>query len=139
MYSSGDFSRFLPCNQTIKIVTTKYFLSYARGLICRCERSLRSNLLAKTGGCFPQVATTWSILRIAAQDGQVGIQPSEAGGAFERGARIKPIAEVHEQGKREQAIGPREKRPLIEQDEVIDAAQSVRSGLAAGGKSHWLF
>ena len=26
---------------------------------------MRSNLLAKTGGCFPQVATTWSILRIA--------------------------------------------------------------------------
>ena len=52
---------FLPKSwraQKMWVITTQFS-------ICRCERSLRSNLLAKTGGCFPQVATTWSILRIA--------------------------------------------------------------------------
>jgi len=39
----------------------------------------------------------------------------------------------------EQAIGPREKRRLIEQDEVVDAAESVRSSLTAGGKSQRFF
>jgi len=33
---------------------------------------LRSNLLAETGDCFPQVATTWFILRIAGKKGKVG-------------------------------------------------------------------
>ena len=40
--------------------------------------------------------------------------------------RLEAVAEVNEQ-----AVGPREKRRLIEQDEFIDAAESIRSCLPA--------
>ena len=74
-----------------------------------------------------------------AEDAQVGIDASEAGGAFEGGARVEAVAEVNEAGSREQAIGPREKRGFVEQEEVVDAAQSIGGGLAAGGLSQGLW
>jgi len=51
--------------------------------------------------------------------------------------RVKAIAEVNEQGIGEQAIGPREKRRFVEQDEVVDASEAFRSGLPAGWLSLW--
>ena len=53
----------------------------------------------------------------------------ETRGAFERGTGVKAVAKIDEHRICEQAIGPREKRGFIEQDEIINAAESVRSGL----------
>ena len=52
--------------------------------------------------------------------------------------RVEAVADVNEQGIDKQAIGPREKRGLMEQDKVIDTAESIRSGLPAGGMPHSL-
>jgi hypothetical protein len=57
------------------------------------------------------------------------------------------IAEVNEQGPREQARAwaerrrsrPRDERWLIEQDKAVDAAESIRSSLPTRGLSLWLF
>jgi hypothetical protein len=75
------------------------------------------------------------LIDLNTQDFQVWIHAPETRGAFERGARVEAVAKVNEQSVREQAVGPREKRGLVEQDEVVDAAESVRSGLPASGLS----
>jgi len=85
-------------------------------------------------GCFDAF-----LFDLDAQDRQSGVDPPETPGALERGARLKAVAEVNEQGGREQAVGPREERWLVEQDEVVDAAESICGGLPAGGLSLRLF
>src|SRR5687767_6611261 len=65
------------------------------------------------------------------QDRQMRVDPPETCRAFERGTCIEAVAQVNEQGTREQTVGPREKPRLVEQDEVVHAAESVRGSLAA--------
>src|SRR5215207_9798331 len=73
------------------------------------------------------------------QDGQARVDMSETRRALERGPRVEAVAQVNKQGTREQAIGPREERWLVEQDKVVDAAETVRSGLPARELSLRLF
>ncbi|HUG34374.1 MAG TPA: hypothetical protein VMJ90_06360 [Anaerolineales bacterium] len=74
-----------------------------------------------------------------ADDFQVRVHAPEPRGTLEGCTRIEAIAEVNKHRIGEPAIGPREKRGLVEQDEVIDAAEPVRCSLAAGGLSIWFF
>ena len=70
---------------------------------------------------------------------QIRIHPSKAFSAFERGARVKAVAKVHEQGLGEGVIGPCEQRGLVEQNEVIHASQSIRGGLPSRGLAQRFF
>ncbi len=73
------------------------------------------------------------------EDFEIRIHLPKTHSAFECGSRVKTVAEVNEQGLGKPAIGPREQRGLIEQNKIVDAAESIRSGLPARRLSLWFF
>lgn len=79
------------------------------------------------------------LVNLHAEDGQRRVDASEPFGAFEGGAGVKAVAKINEHRMLKQAVGPCEKRWLIEQDKVIDTAESVGGGFSAGGVSNRFF
>jgi hypothetical protein len=79
------------------------------------------------------------LVNFHAEDFQVWVHAPETGGGLKRRTRVEAVAEINEHRISEQVIRPREKRWLIEQDKVVDAAESIRSGLPACQESFRLF